>query len=132
MVGALEDLASQIARGRIAPERLLGGAREALAAAFGARQQACERQIESTGKTDEDDGGGARLAAFDLADGGARDAGTLGQIRERPAARFPLLADGAGEPRFRAIHNRRHKSMIVDSFGPTQQALDAIVSRQYM
>ena len=98
MIGPAEYLPAQIARFGIAPDRLLGRARQPLALAFGAQHQARQRQIEGAGKPHQHDGGGRDFGALDLADGRLGDAGPLGKLRQRPAAAIPLQPKPLGQP----------------------------------
>src|ERR1700761_4867524 len=97
MIGAAEYLLADIAGLGIAPDRLLAGAREAAARAFGAEHEACEREIEGAGKSDQHHRGRTDLGALDLADRGLGDAGARGQLSQRPAAAVALEFDPMGQ-----------------------------------
>ena len=116
MVGPAEHLSARIARGGIAPHRLVGGARQQRlrAFAFGAHQQARQRQVEGAGEPHQDHRGGAQLLAFDLADGRLGDPGSFGQLRQRPAAGVPLQPQPARDPGSGIVSYNRHMSLIVD------------------
>jgi hypothetical protein len=71
VIGPLEDLAASIAAGRIAPQRLVGGAYQSLGVALRAGDQTAQGQVEGAGQADQERSRGAGLAALDLADHGA-------------------------------------------------------------
>ena len=86
MIGAVEHLLAQISGLGIAPHRLFAGARQAIALAFGAQHQAGKRKVEGARQPHQHHRGRTDLGALDLADGRLRDPGSLGEIRQRPAA----------------------------------------------
>jgi hypothetical protein len=90
MIGPVEHLAAQIAGFGIAPHRLVGGARKALALAFGAQHQARKGEIKGAGEPYQYHRGRADLGALDFADGRLGYSGTLGDVGQRPAATVAL------------------------------------------
>ena len=67
--------------------------------AFGAGQQAGQRQVEGVCEADQQAGGGTGFAALDLADRAPRNAGPFRQIGQRPAPRVALQLEPFSQPR---------------------------------
>ena len=114
MIGAAEHLFADITGLGIAPHRLIGGAREALALALGTQHEAREGEVEGAGEPDQHDGGGTDRRTLDLADGGLGDAGALGELSERPAAAVALEPQAPGQPMAKIVHYSIHSSTVVE------------------
>jgi len=94
MAGAAEYLAADIAGLGILPHRLLVRSRQS-SLAFRAQQQTGQGQIEGRGKANQNAGGRADLASFDLADAGFGDTRFFRQLRQRPVAGITFQPDAA-------------------------------------
>ena len=95
MIGPAEHLLAQIARLRVAPDRLFGGPRQPFPLALRPQQQARKGQIESAGQPHQDHGGRAHLLALDLADRRLGNARPFCQVRQRPAPHVALESQAA-------------------------------------
>ena len=91
---------------------MIGGARKAVALAFGAQHQAGKGEVEGAGEPDQHHRGRADLGALDLADGGLGNAGAFGEIGQRPAAAVAFEPQALGEPGAEIVYNSIHLSII--------------------